>query len=197
MTSPDRQQRLAALRDSIANIERKPALAQARVQVEDKTGAFPHVGGGLLQEVFTDERRNAGAVLGFALAQAKTLIGGQRLALIYLQLADEGQKLGLPYGPGLLSFGLDPDALVLVRVANMAEMLGRRGVPGLPGRGRGYCRYRLPLQAARFYRQPASQHALGGHGRIDLHAALRAGAPNQCCAFALAAFPGPELLPSL
>jgi protein ImuA len=123
MTSPDRQQRLAALRDSIANIERKPALAQARVQVEDKTGAFPHFGGGLLQEIFTDERRNAGAVLGFALAQAKGLIGGQRLALIYLQLADEGQKLGLPYGPGLLSFGLDPDALVLVRVSTVAEML--------------------------------------------------------------------------
>ena len=123
MTSPDRQQRLAALRDSIANIERKPALAQARAEVENKTGVFPYFGGGLLQEVFTDERRNSGAALGFALAQAKALLGGQRLALIYLQLADEGQKLGLPYGPGLLSFGLDPDALVLVRVSSIADLL--------------------------------------------------------------------------
>ena len=123
MTSPDRQQRLAALRDSIAKIERKPALAQARTEVENKTGVFPHFGGGLLQEIFTDERRNAGAVLGFAMAQAKALMGGQRLALIYLQLADEGQKLGLPYGPGLLSFGLDPDRLVLVRVSSVAELL--------------------------------------------------------------------------
>jgi protein ImuA len=123
MPSSDRQQRLAALRDSIADIERKPALAQARVQVENKTGAFPKFGHGLLQEVFTDEPRNSGAVLGFALAQARGLINAQRPALIYLQLASEGQKLGLPYGPGLLSFGLDPDRLVLVRVPSMAEML--------------------------------------------------------------------------
>lgn len=123
MTSPDRQQRLAALRDSIADIERKPALAEARIRVEGDSGAFPRLGGGLLQEVFTDERRNAGAVLGFALAQAKGLLSAQRIAIIYLQLGDEGQKLGLPYGPGLLGFGLDPAALVLVRPASMSELL--------------------------------------------------------------------------
>lgn len=123
MTSPDRQQRLAALRDSIADIERKPALAEARAVVENRTRDFPRLAGGLLQEVFTDDRRNAGGLLGFALAQAKGLLTAQRLAVIYLQLADEGQKLGLPYGPGLLSFGFAPDALVLVRVANVAELL--------------------------------------------------------------------------
>ena len=123
MPSPDHQQRLAALRDSIAQIERKPALAEARVQVENKEGEFPRFGGGLLQEVFTDEQRNSGAALGFAMAQAKGLLSERRAAVIYLQLALEGQKLGLPYGPGLLSFGLDPSALVLVRVSSMVEML--------------------------------------------------------------------------
>ena len=123
MSTPDRQQRLAALRDTIADIERKPALAGARTVVESKTRDFPVLAGGLLQEIFTDDRRNAGALLGFALAQAKTLITSQRLAVIYLQLADEAQKLGMPYGPGLLSFGLDPDALILVRAANMGELL--------------------------------------------------------------------------
>lgn len=123
MSTPDRQQRLAALRDTIADIERKPALAEARAVVDSKTREFPKLAGGLLQEVFTDDRRNAGALLGFALAQARTLLTSQRLAIIYLQLADESQKLGLPYGPGLLSFGLDPDALILVRVANMGELL--------------------------------------------------------------------------
>jgi protein ImuA len=123
MPSPDHQQRLAALRDSIAQIERKPALAEARVRVEQNSREFPRFAGGLLQEMFTDERRNAGAALGFALAQSKTLLTPQRMAIIYLQLDDEGQKLGLPYGPGLLSFGLDPDALVLVRPANMIELL--------------------------------------------------------------------------
>ena len=123
MISPDRQQRIAALRDSIADIERKPALAEARVSMIDHGDMFPRLAGGLLQEVFTDERRNGGAMLGFALAQARGLITSQRPAIIYLQLADEAQKLGLPYGPGLLSFGLDPDALVLVRPASIAELL--------------------------------------------------------------------------
>ncbi|OYX01786.1 MAG: hypothetical protein B7Z15_19395, partial [Rhizobiales bacterium 32-66-8] len=123
MGSPDRQQRLAALRDSIADIERKPALAEARVLVEDHKRGFPVLAGGLLQEVFTDERRNGGAALGFALGQARGLLTEHRRAVIYLQLADQSQQLGLPYGPGLLSFGLDPAAVVLVRPATMAELL--------------------------------------------------------------------------
>ena len=123
MSSPDQQQRLAALRETIADIERKPALAEARSLVEAEEGRFPRFAGGLLQEVFTDDRRNAGASLGFALAQAKGLLTGRRLAIFYLQLADEAQKLGMPYGPGLSHFGLDPGALVLVRPATMTEML--------------------------------------------------------------------------
>ena len=123
MSLPDRQQRIAALRDSIADIERKPALAEARALVEDNPHGFPVLAGGLLQEVFSDERRNAGASLGFALGQARGLLTEQRLAVIHVQLADEAQKLGIPYGPGLLSFGFDPQALVLVRPANMAELL--------------------------------------------------------------------------
>ena len=123
MPSPDQQQRLAALRETIADIERKPALAEARVLVEQQQGEFPKLAGGLLQEIYTDKFRNAGAVLGFALAQARGLLTAQRLAVVYLQLADEAQKLGMPYGPGLLSFGFEPDALVLVRAASMAELL--------------------------------------------------------------------------
>lgn len=123
MTSPDRQQRIAALRDTIADIERKPALAEARQRVEAEDGRFPKFAGGLLQEVFTDDRRNTGASLGFAVAQMRGLLTASRIAVVYLQLADEAQKLGMPYGPGLAHFGLDPDAMVLVRPANMAELL--------------------------------------------------------------------------
>lgn len=123
MTSPDRQQRIAALRDTIADIERKPALAEARVMVEAEDGRFPKLAGGLLQEIFTDDRRNTGASLGFALAQLRGLLTASRMAVVYLQLADEAQKLGLPYGPGLAHFGLDPDAMILVRPANMGELL--------------------------------------------------------------------------
>jgi len=123
MTAPGYQQRLAALRDVIADIERKPALAEARQQVIANEDGFPILPGGLLQEVFTDDYRNAGASLGFALAQAKALLSGRRIAVIYLQLATETKSLGLPYGPGLLSAGFDPSTLVLVRPANMLELL--------------------------------------------------------------------------
>jgi protein ImuA len=123
MTSSDHQQRIAALRDSIADIERKPALAEARASMPDQATGFPLPAGGLLQEVFTDERRHAGAVLGFALAQARSLLSRQRPAVVYLQLIKDAQEMGMPYGPGLHSFRFDPDALVLVRAANMAELL--------------------------------------------------------------------------
>ena len=123
MASPDRQRRLAALRDTIAQIERKPALAEARPRLAPDGSGFPMPAGGLLQEIYTDERRHAGAALGFALAQARSLLSPARPAAIYLQLAREGQEMGLPYGPGLLSFGFDPAALVLVRAANMTELL--------------------------------------------------------------------------
>ena len=123
MALSDRQQRLAALRDTIADIERKPALAEARQRVQEQAGAFPVLAGGLLQEIFTDQHRNAGALLGFALGQAKGLIRPQRPAIIYLQLAGEAQRLGMPYGPGLLTHGIAPDTLILVRPATMGELL--------------------------------------------------------------------------
>lgn len=124
MSDPLRQQRLAALRDTIADIERKPALAEVRAAVDEHVAdGFPMPAGGLLQEVFSDDLRHASATLGFALAQAKSLLSQQRLAVIYLQISKEAQELGLPYGPGLISFGFDPDALVLVRTASIAELL--------------------------------------------------------------------------
>lgn len=124
MSLPDRQQRLAALRDTIADIERKPVLAErpSVLAAEPGTG-FPLLAGGLLQEIFTDERRNSGAILGFALAQARSLLSEKRCAVIYLQLSKQSQEMGLPYGPGLVSFGFDPASLILVRPANMAELL--------------------------------------------------------------------------
>ena len=41
MGMPDRQQRLAALRDAIADIERKPALAEARPLLHADAAGFP------------------------------------------------------------------------------------------------------------------------------------------------------------
>ena len=124
MQTPNQQQRLAALRDVIADIERKPALAETRQRAEAVPGeGFPMLPGGLVQEIFADELRDGGASLGFALAQAKGLVTPRRPAIFYLQLGDEAQKLGMPYGPGLGWFGIDPARLVIVRAADMTEFL--------------------------------------------------------------------------
>lgn len=124
MQTPDRQQRLAALRHVIADIERKPAFAEG-VGASDcaVAGDFPTLGPGLVQEVFADAVRNGGASLGFALGQGRGLITSRRPALLYLQLATDGQFFGLPYGPGMVSFGLDPARLVMVRATDMSDLL--------------------------------------------------------------------------
>lgn len=123
MQPPERRQRLAALRDVIADIERKPALAEAANHPRAEPGTFPILPAGLVQEVYTDGARDSGASLAFALTQAKSLLTARRPAILYVQLAQDGQFFGLPYGPGLASFGLDPTKLVIVRVADMTEFL--------------------------------------------------------------------------
>ncbi|MBJ6988622.1 MULTISPECIES: hypothetical protein [unclassified Devosia] len=125
MQAPNRHQRLAALRDVIADIERKPALAEARHRVDADTVStrFPRFAGGLVQEVFTDDTRHSSVSLGFALAQTRGLLAGRRMGILYVQLINQAQDMGMPYGPGLISFGIDPAAIVLVRVANITELL--------------------------------------------------------------------------
>ena len=85
--------------------------------------ALLHPPRGLLQEVFADERRAGGTALGFSLGLARTLVSRSRPAVLYLELTAEAQESGLPYGPGLASFGFDPAALVLGRIATIAELL--------------------------------------------------------------------------
>lgn len=124
MSSSSQQQRLDALRHTIADIERKPALLEPRQRLDRAHNSdFPTLPGGLVQEVFTDAQRDGGASLGFALAQAKSLMSARRPTIFYVQLAKEGQALGLPYGPGLNWFGIDPSRLIIVRTADMTEFL--------------------------------------------------------------------------
>ncbi|MDB5588971.1 MAG: Protein ImuA [Devosia sp.] len=123
MSSLAKQERLAVLRASIANIERRPVLSEPSSAPDHGTDQFIVPAPGLVQEVFADERRNTAALLGFALGQARGLLTPVRRAVIYLQMLAEAQEMGLPYGPGLASFGFDPDALVLIRPANMIELL--------------------------------------------------------------------------
>lgn len=123
MPAPDHQQRLAALRDTIADIERKPALAEAANRPRGEPGTFPALPAGLVQEIYTDGARDSGASLAFALTQARSLLTTRRSTIYYVQLASEGQFFGLPYGPGLHWFGIDPAKLVIVRVTDMTDFL--------------------------------------------------------------------------
>ncbi len=113
------------LRDQIAAIEKRHGQAERAGDGQAAEGAagFRTAPAGILHEVWTDQDRNAGAALGFALGQARALLDRQRPAILWVQLAHEGQETGLPYGPGLRRFGLDPEALVICRVQNVTEFL--------------------------------------------------------------------------
>src|SRR5690606_18559164 len=112
-----RHEQMESLRARIARIEQRPALAEGTAPLPpEKEAGLLAAPGGLLHEVFADERRNAGAALGFALAQARGLVSPERPAILFVQLRREAQDMGLPYGVGLRSFGIDPDGVVLTRV---------------------------------------------------------------------------------
>ncbi|MEO6014313.1 MAG: hypothetical protein ABIQ30_12130 [Devosia sp.] len=76
-----------------------------------------------MHEIFTDAPRNAGATLGFSLAATRGLLSANRPVVLYLQLAGETAETGLPYAPGFLSFGIDPDAVILIRVETIVQLL--------------------------------------------------------------------------
>jgi len=127
---------LDALRLKIAALEKRPLLAEGAAMLAERLGnaandaaepgdplellAAPN---GLLHEVFADEQRQGGAALGFTFGLARQLLNAERQAVLYLQLVGESQELGLPYGPGLKQFGIDPKNLVIGRIETMTELL--------------------------------------------------------------------------
>lgn len=122
------QHSLATLRERIAQIEKRPPLVggAALRDVSAGSDSVPQAltaPAGLLQEVFADEQRDGAAAFGFALGLARGLITPRRPAVLFLQLSHEAGEQGLPYGPGLVSFGLDPEQLVVGRLAHMNELL--------------------------------------------------------------------------
>ncbi|HHG91254.1 MAG TPA: hypothetical protein ENJ90_12380 [Devosia sp.] len=124
----DRRQAIARLRTQIEGIEKRsfPEVRQAQSRpyiIRAPDEKFAPAPAGLLHEVWSDEVRNSGAAFGFALGQARALLGRSRPAILFLQLAHEAQQTGLPYGPGLCHFGLCPEALIIGRVRNVTELL--------------------------------------------------------------------------
>jgi protein ImuA len=116
---------MEVLRARIAQIEKRPLLAEGAALLQQQQGeqALLSAPGGLLHEIFSDERRNGGTAMGFALALARGLLNPERPAILCLQLTRESQDMGLPYGAGLKSFGIDPENVVLTRAENIGEFL--------------------------------------------------------------------------
>lgn len=113
---------IEALKARIEDLEKRPPLAETIASFTEKKG-FPAASPGLLHEVFADDQRDAGAPLGFALGQSRQLLSLERPAILVLQLAREVQNIGIPYGVGLASFGIDPQSVVIGRVETPVELL--------------------------------------------------------------------------
>ncbi|MEX6508390.1 ImuA family protein [Jiella sp. M17.18] len=83
------------------------------------------LGGGLpargLTEIHLDEARDGGTLAGFALGLAIRLGAARARPLLWIADGAAFAEAGLPYGPGLAGFGLDPAALVLVRARRLAD----------------------------------------------------------------------------
>jgi protein ImuA len=122
MQGLSKQRALAELRAKIETLEKRPPLAETSALAVD-SNSFLANPAGILHEIFADEPRDAAAPLGFALAQARGLLGKERPAIIMLQLSADGHELGVPYGLGLVSFGIDPDAIVLARMDDPIDLL--------------------------------------------------------------------------
>lgn len=119
-------QNLESLRARIAALEKRPPLGEGAAlarQEEGKARGFLAIPPRLVHEVFADETRDGGAALGFALAEARGLLTPERPAIFVMQLGQEAQEAGVPYGTGLRQFGLDPEAVVLARAETITELL--------------------------------------------------------------------------
>lgn len=112
---------LETLRQQITALETNPLLKDAETSVVSAgLLATPR---GSLHEVFTESVRDSGAALGFALAQARSLIEPKRPAVLFVQLQADALEVGLPYAWGLASFGFEPQRLVFVRPQTIVELL--------------------------------------------------------------------------
>lgn len=113
---------LGDLRSRIAVIEKRPAtLSTGHGGVDDTP--FGNLPAGVLHEAWADHFSHCGALLGFSLGQAQRLLNARRPAIVWLQIAHEGQEYGLPYGLGLAGLGFDPTSLIVGRARSVCDLL--------------------------------------------------------------------------
>lgn len=130
-TTPARaSDRIAVLRATIRGIERQPAPAGGRQGLlASGSGRLDGLlGGGLgrgaLHDIHAGEAGDSAAATGFALAwAARALRAAPGRPLVWIASDAAFWESGAPYGPGLASYGIDPDALILVRAATLHDAL--------------------------------------------------------------------------
>lgn len=118
---------IEGLRARIAALEKRPPFAGHGASAPGRGGdsgilellAAPSG----LQEVFVEDRRAAGAGLGFVLGASRRLLTPLRPALIYLQLDADAQELGVPYAEGFREFGIAAEQVVIGRIETITELL--------------------------------------------------------------------------
>lgn len=84
------------------------------------SGGFPGKG---LTEIHVDETRQAGTGAGFALSLAVLFSAAALRPALWIGDGLVFSEAGLPYLPGLVSHGLDPGALLLVKARRLEQAL--------------------------------------------------------------------------
>ena len=113
---------LSALRRLLS----EPQLGDGQTRVPlGHAGADDTLGGGLpkgtLHEVFALDSSHGAAATGFAAGLGSRLGGGK--PLLWVRQDFSALEFGELHGAGLFDLGLDPDAVILVRAANAAQVL--------------------------------------------------------------------------
>jgi protein ImuA len=135
--SEPKPNRLAALRERVRRLEQASPLAghgyrpgQALPALRFGVPAVDDVlGGGLarggLHEIAQAHATgaDAGAASGFVIALLARLAAEAAGAVLWCLARPGLYEVGLPYGPGLAAYGLDPARLILARARRPAEVL--------------------------------------------------------------------------
>ncbi len=78
---------------------------------------------GALHEVVSSESRNAGALSGFAFALLARVLDLRPGPVLVVQDVRAAQEAGRFHGAGLVTFGIDPARLIVVRVNRLEDLL--------------------------------------------------------------------------
>ncbi|WP_342360159.1 hypothetical protein [Terrarubrum flagellatum] len=128
--SPRVSDRVAVLRAAIRRLEANPVLSEGEKTLvssgHDRLDDL--LGGGLargaLHDLHAKEAADSAAATGFALGWARRAAREREgRPIIWIAEEHSGWENGLPYGPGLAAHGLQPESLILVRTASLADAL--------------------------------------------------------------------------